>query len=223
MSKAEKQASSSLQSSMDSLFEDTNRADEDLLSVDGGDEDYDSISSTKSVKLVERNSCNSQEESEFTFREEKSSVSKTFSNNNIYIPVEQSGERKEGSGENKLDVDIEKEFEDYLNEDNSLDGENECRNLNENENLDLKCLKLKRLENLEYSVDNYEAFRQMGIEKYGFINKKYRRKVWPLLIMYKNVSNENINSFVKNSSPNTSKIISKLMKHELAKIFVTFS
>ena len=211
-----KAKTSSIESSIDSLFEETNKTDEDLRSVEE-EEDFDSASSNKSLKLHEDGEVQEDEASNETLSNISHSKTKTFSNNNIYIPVEQEQKDLEHNIEN--DLDIEKEFENYLNDEN-----NDVNDLNHNmetqndENHRLKYAKLKKLENLEFSFENYELLRQMGVEKYGFINKKYRRKAWPLLIMYKNSSNENINSLLtKNSLSNTSKLISELYRKKCLK------
>lgn len=192
-----KAKTSSIESSIDSLFEEANKIDEDLRSVD--EEDFGSVSSNKSE-------ARDDEASNETLNNISNSKTKTFSNNNIYIPVENEQNDQDHNNE-KIDLDIEKEFEDYLNDEN-----NEANDLNietqNDENKRQRYAKLKKLENMEFTYENYEILRQMGVEKYGFINKKYRRKAWPLLIMYKNNSNENLNpSFTKKS--NTSKTISK--------------
>ena len=202
-----KATASSVESSIDSLFEETSKTDEDTRSlgntVEEEEEDFDSISSNKSLKLNEDSEVEDDDEkSNETLNNISNSKMKTFSNNNIYIPVD-----NEQSDKDVKDLDIEKEFEDYLNDEND-----DANDLNHNlamqndDNHRMKYAKLKELENFEFTLENVELLRQMGVEKYGFINKKFRRKAWPLLILYKNTSKENLNAlFTKNS--NTSKII----------------
>jgi hypothetical protein len=77
------------------------------------------------------------------------------------------------------DKRIDLEFENYLNEENDLDNlicESEnCEKFQAELNL-----KMKKLETLDFnSIDD---LRQIAIEKYGFVNKKFRRKAWPILI-----------------------------------------
>jgi hypothetical protein len=188
--------------------------------VEEEEEDFDSISSNKSVKLNEDSEV---EEDDEKYNETLNNISnskmKTFSNNNIYIPVD----NEQSDKDDVKDLDIEKEFEDYLNDEND-----DANDLNHNlamqndENHRMKNAKLKKLENFEFTLENYELLRQMGVEKYGFINKKFRRKAWPLLILYKNTSKENLNAlFTKNS--NTSKIISKFQRKNtfhVRKVFI---
>ena len=197
------------ETSMDSLFEDSNKTDEDTQSIEDNEE-FNNLTKNEEKKDVEEGD-DAVENDDCFGRNTK----KTFSHNNVYIPVE-NNENSEHENDDENDLDIEKEFEDYLNDENDDDnndnfyinklnsGSNSSLNQQENENHKFKYIKLKKLENLEYTVENYELFRQMGIEKYGFINKKYRRKAWPLLILYKNKSKEHLNSNL-----NTSKIISE--------------
>ena len=77
------------------------------------------------------------------------------------------------------DHGIDLEFENYLNEENNLDhlifdgenGEKFQQELNS---------KISELELLNF--ESIEDLRRMAIEKYGFVNKKFRRKAWPILI-----------------------------------------
>jgi hypothetical protein len=72
------------------------------------------------------------------------------------------------------DNEINKELEDYLNSEdfNPLVAEPDWQE------------KLDRLEKLDFtSTDIYQTLKRMAVEKYGFMNKKYRRKAWPLLIL----------------------------------------
>lgn len=69
---------------------------------------------------------------------------------------------------------IKKEFEEFLNDDDNLEDNEERR------------LKIKKLELLDLSFDNYDEIRKLAIEKYGLVNKKIRQKAWPILILYKN-------------------------------------
>ena len=82
--------------------------------------------------------------------------------------------------------DIDKEFENYLNENEEFDTVPSSY-ADENKtllNLDgLKRGKLSKLENTEYSAENLKELRQMALDKYGFMNKKFRRKAWPILIL----------------------------------------
>jgi hypothetical protein len=83
--------------------------------------------------------------------------------------------------DNEPDVDVEKELEDYLNDDDPcLD----CYKFSSAES-DLKA-KIESLDSLEFKFENYESFRLLAVEKYGLLNKKFRRKVWPLLILFRN-------------------------------------
>lgn len=70
---------------------------------------------------------------------------------------------------------IEQEFEDYLKDEEVL-----C------ENNETKKSKLERMNSIEFSFENYEELKKLAVEKYGFVNKKFRRKAWPILILYKN-------------------------------------
>lgn len=96
---------------------------------------------------------------------------------------------------------VEKEFEEFLNEDDLkyANGSYLCEHkdlLSDND--ELKLAKYKRLESIEYTFENYEIFQKIAIEKYGFLNKKFRRKAWPLLILYRkkylNKTNDNNNN-----------------------------
>ena len=83
------------------------------------------------------------------------------------------------------DDDIDAEFENYLNDDS--DDEEESNNIDE-----FRSKKLQQLSELDYdNVDNIELIKQLAIDKYGFIKKKFRRKAWRLLILNqsKNVNN----------------------------------
>ncbi len=73
------------------------------------------------------------------------------------------------------DEQIRKEFEEYLNDEEAT--------LADTNTSDFKQLKLRRLENLEFNEKNLHLLRQMAIEKFGFVNKKFRRKAWPLLLL----------------------------------------
>ncbi|CAF0712881.1 unnamed protein product [Brachionus calyciflorus] len=76
-----------------------------------------------------------------------------------------------------LDEDklIEKEFNDYLDDEHEILSE-----ANEE-----KKRKIDQLNSIELNFDNYDLIRKMAIEKYGFVSKNFRRKAWPILILHK--------------------------------------
>ena len=215
MTKTENKQSHSKEGSVDSLYEESNKTDEE---------------DAENEQLITKTS---QDDDDDEWRDDYSPA-KTFSHNNVYIPIDKHEETLLREDENdEQDLDIEKEFENYLNDENNDDNNDAfyinnyvpsssgpggaSGNLFESENHKLKYIKLKKLENLEYTLENYELFRQMGVEKYGFINKKYRRKVWPLLILYKNNSKENLNLTPSGRiQSNTSKVI---CKHYMLSVF----
>jgi hypothetical protein len=117
-------------------------------------------------------------------------------------------ESTEEAFENSADID--KEFEDYLNENEDYDtvvssdsedafntsGAASATTSNNNsedfddffrkESESTKRGKLSELERAEYSIDNLEHLRRLALDKYGFMNKNIRRKAWPVLILSRN-------------------------------------
>lgn len=79
------------------------------------------------------------------------------------------------------DVDVDLEFENYLND---QDEDNSSSEPNENDRVKLE--KLKRLDEIECTFENYELLQKMAIERYGLLNKRLRRRIWPILILYRN-------------------------------------
>ena len=94
--------------------------------------------------------------------------------------------------------EVEKEFQDYLNEENVSDNLTEYT---DNSREEIK-QKIKKLENFNFESNNVEAMRQMAINRHGFVTKAFRRKAWPILI-----SNNN------NNNTMTQKVISKIGYH----------
>ena len=78
------------------------------------------------------------------------------------------------------DYGIDLEFENYLNEENDLDKliSEDCDNL-EKFRKEVNS-KIRRLEKVNF--DSLIDLRRMAIGKYGLVNKRFRRKAWPLLI-----------------------------------------
>ena len=197
--------------SIDSLLDDNKTDDDaDALSTEDDFNSQNNFSSNSSsnpkLNSPKNNSVDDEEGSEDDEREPKKFVEAKedlVSDSGSYIPVDDQNINDNSNFKNDLDID--KEFEDYLNDEDDDNNDNyylnnyvnnlSSNNQREIENHKLKYIKLKKLQNLEYTYENYELFRQMAIERYGFINKKYRRKAWPLLILYKNKSNVN-NNFV---------------------------
>lgn len=83
--------------------------------------------------------------------------------------------------------EVEREFEQYLNDDSDNNAikrdEDELvkSSLEEQEKLE----KLRKLELLDFSFENYEIFQKLAIERHGLVNKRLRRRIWPLLILYR--------------------------------------
>lgn len=99
-------------------------------------------------------------------------------------------------------LDIDKEFENYLNDeddhdDNNGDGGDQMLQDGESHESVRRRLQMEKnakLEQLE-SIDFFESadvdiskLRRLAINKHGFVNKKFRRKAWPLLILNNKVS-----------------------------------
>jgi len=74
------------------------------------------------------------------------------------------------------ETDIDRELDEYLNDEE--DGHEETDHV--------KLDKLKRLDALACSFENYELFQKMAVERHGLLNKRCRRRIWPLLILYRN-------------------------------------
>jgi hypothetical protein len=211
--------------SIDSLLDDNKTDDDaDALSTEDDFNSQNNFSSNSSSNLKlnspKSNSVDDENEDEDAkkFQEAKEDL---VSDSGSYIPVDDQNISDNSNFRNDLDID--KEFEDYLNDEDDDDNNdnyylnNYVNNLNssnqkEIENHKLKYIKLKKLQNLEYTYENYELFRQMAIEKYGFINKKYRRKAWPLLILYRNKSNERVNNIVNKLEEEIANSTSKFKK-----------
>lgn len=71
------------------------------------------------------------------------------------------------------DGEVEREFDEYLNDESRDDWD------------EMKRDKLLRLEALDCSFENYELLQKMAIERHGLLNKRCRRRIWPLLILYR--------------------------------------
>jgi hypothetical protein len=100
----------------------------------------------------------------------------------------------------KDELDIDAEFENYLNDDSD---DEESNNKDE-----YRSNKLKLLNDLDYNnLDNIDMIKKLAIDKYGFIKKKFRRKAWSLLILNKS---KNMISDDSNSSLDKFNNISKL-------------
>lgn len=131
------------------------------------------------------------------------------SNNNVTLSESENEQTFDLNDEN-----IDKEFEDFLNDDTSLSD-----NLSK-ENLKFKSKKIKKLENLDLSFDNFETIRRMAIEKYGFVNKKFRRRAWPILILHRFKHKGSLNDLIESSlskfnniSTKTEVLFSKMQKY----------
>lgn len=85
------------------------------------------------------------------------------------------------------DEEVEREFEQYLND----DSDSNAKKCDEDELVELsleeqeKLEKLRKLELLDFSFENYENFQKLAIERHGLVNKRLRRRIWPLLILYR--------------------------------------
>jgi hypothetical protein len=125
------------------------------------------------------------------------------------IDKDEEGDEAEKASDDSTGID--KEFEDYLNENEEYDtvvssdsddalnsstgAPDEAAASASNEDFDeffrresenTKRSKLSKLESAEYSMDNLEYLRRLALDKYGFMNKKIRRKAWPILILSRN-------------------------------------
>jgi hypothetical protein len=113
---------------------------------------------------------------------------------------------------------IDREFENYLNDDDEefydiLPSYNELINVNSDDlNILVKQkskelhekrhLKFKKLESLDFTIENVDELRRIALDKYGFLNKRFRRKAWPVLVMAKNKSiggQTSMNDYMKTS------------------------
>ncbi len=78
------------------------------------------------------------------------------------------------------DGGIDLEFENYLNEENDLDKlVSEDSDHFEKFQSEVNA-KIERLEKLDF--ESICDLKKMAIEKYGFVNKRFRRKAWPILV-----------------------------------------
>ncbi len=88
------------------------------------------------------------------------------------------------------DHEIALEFENYLNEDSDLYFSKDLiSSKNIKEELEIK---VKKLEELNF--ESIDELRKIAIEKFGFLNKKFRRKAWPRLIANRQNYTSNLNS-----------------------------
>ncbi len=103
------------------------------------------------------------------------------------------------------DCGIDLEFEIYLNEENDLD-----KLVSENsENFEKfqseVNAKIERLEKVDF--ESISDLKKMAIEKYGFVNKRFRRRAWPILVANReslnNASKKNKKLKVKHLSEDT--------------------
>lgn len=91
---------------------------------------------------------------------------------------------------------IEREFESYLNEEDDQDEDEELlMNVGEDDEeimmiddttddqITTRRSKLACLNRVEYSIENVAELRRLAISSFGFVNKKFRRRAWPLLIL----------------------------------------
>ena len=90
------------------------------------------------------------------------------------------------SGENVDDdsEEVNREFENYLNDGDQVHQNEEESDYDET-NEQLKHAKLKQIDELPISAENYPLFQKLAIERYGLLNKRCRRRIWPLLILYR--------------------------------------
>lgn len=103
------------------------------------------------------------------------------------------------------DHGIDLEFENYLNEENDLDKlvSEGCENF-EKFQREVN-LKIRELENVNF--ESISDLRKMAVEKYGLVNKKFRRKAWPILI-------SNRESYLGNNKKNSSTSLSKKVSNK---------
>ena len=96
----------------------------------------------------------------------------------------QESEDQKTSEDDESDIDA--EFRSYLNEENNNNDDAMCTSDEESchqAQASELTAKLKQLEEFDFESGSLETLRRMAIEKYGFVNKKYRRKAWPILIL----------------------------------------
>lgn len=188
-------------SSTDISF-DENRTDEyvDLLSIDDVELDSDSVKKKLSFSHVMNdddrrcqtttNTNTTTTVDEETCDQRNTGDDTTLSNKeNELSTLDDHKDDDDDADDDENDEAVNREFDDYLNDDGG--GRDVNKDVNddeasvsgeEREKLD----KLKRLEILECSFENYEELQKMAIEKHGLVNKRMRRRVWPLLILYRN-------------------------------------
>lgn len=88
------------------------------------------------------------------------------------------------------DYGIDLEFENYLNEENDLDRLFSEESGNFEKFRKEVNAKIKKLEKINF--ESLSDLRKMAIDKYGFVNKRFRRKAWPVLISNRgNIFNDN--------------------------------
>ena len=124
----------------------------------------------------------------------KSTVKSHIQKDNVYF------DNLVNDSDSVNDHGIDLEFENYLNEENDLD-----KLITEGtENFEkFQCevnMKIKELEKVNFQ--SIGDLRKMAVEKYGLVNKKFRRKAWPILISNREIY---LGSNKKNSSTSLSK------------------
>lgn len=117
------------------------------------------------------------------------------------------------------DEEVEREFEQYLNDDSNSKAKKRDEDelvessLEEQEKLE----KLKKLELLDFSFENYENFQKLAIERHGLLNKRLRRRIWPLLILYRNRFKNFLDSKSNEEEGEKNQSIEQIIESSLAK------
>jgi hypothetical protein len=151
------------------------------LNKDGGsiDSSFDDNKTDDDIELISL-----EDDNNLPIQLKNAEDNKNNNNNNGRLQHEKTLILDEMIEEVEQDDMIDAEFENYLNDDADDEESN-----NDDE---FKSEKIKKLNELDYdNLDNIDLIKQLAISKYGFINKKFRRKAWSLLILNqsKNINN----------------------------------